>query len=310
MTYVVYSAAPELPEPPLPKFLGLSHAWTGWDGTRFDLSVPTAGVLMLMDGATGMHMPEFDQYTDEHASVDGARYRGTRTRVRNPEWTLGIFGDTTPEWRDRDSAFWRTMHPGRPGLWAVTDADGAARTLTCRYRSSSELQYGRDPHKAGWAIYPVSLMAERPYWEGSPINSPVWGESESEDFTGPSDAAPDYYVSGATSLGSAQLTNPGDVDAHVTYTVRGIGSGLTSVAISAAGGQLGFGAVAAGSVLRINTDPTAPLATLDGVDVSGSVDPWDPRSIPAGESSPLDITMVGQGTVQASFVPRYFRAFG
>jgi hypothetical protein len=308
VTYVVYSAAPEIPEPPLPKFLGLSHTWTGWDGTTFDLTEGTAGVFMLLDGVTGMHMPEFDQFLDEHASVDGARYRGERTRVRNPEWTLGIFGDTSPEWRARDVAFWRTMHPGRPGLWTVTDPDGATRTLACRYRSSSEIQFDLDPSKAGWSVYPVTLMAERPYWEGAPINSPVWGEAESEDFTGPDDEAPDYYVAGATSLGSAAMANPGDVDASLVYTVRGVGAGLTSVSIEAAGGELGFGAVAAGSVLRINTDPTAPLATLDGVDVSGSVDPWDPRAIPAGESSALGITMVGEGTVQASFVPRYFRA--
>lgn len=309
MTYVVLSSPPVLPEPPLPKLQGLRHTWTGWDGTVFDLSVPSAGVLLLEDGVTGMHMPEFDQYTDEHASVDGARYRGTRTRVRNPEWTLGIFGDTTPQWRARNTALWRTLHPSKPGLWTVTDSDGAGRTLTCRYRSSSELQYGRDPHKAGWSIYPVSLMAERPYWEGPPINSPVWGQDEAVNFTGPSDAAPDYYVSGATSIGSAAMENPGDVDASLIYTVRGVGTGLTSVSINAAGGSLGFGAVAAGSVLRINTDPTAPLATLNGVDVSGAVNPWDPRAIPAGETSPLAITMVGQGTVQASFVPRYFRAF-
>jgi len=308
MTYVVFSSAPVVPEPPLPRYLGLSHTWTGWDGTSFDLTEGTAGVFMLLDGVTGMHLPEFDQFLDEHASVDGARYRGTRTRVRNPEWTLGIFGESTPEWRARDVAFWRTMHPERPGLWTVTDSDGAARTLTCRFRSSSEIEFGLDPAKAGWSVYPVTLMAERPYWEGAPVHSPVWGTEVSENFTGPSDAAPDYYVSGATSLGSAELANPGDVDAHVTYTVRGVGSGLTSVAIAAAGGQLGFGAVAAGSVLRINTDPTAPLATLNGVDVSGLVNPWDPRPIPAGESSPLAITLVGQGTVQGSFVPRYFRA--
>lgn len=309
MTYVVYSAAPEIPEPPLPKFLGVSHSWTGWDGTTFDLTGGSAGVFMLLDGVTGMHLPEFDQYMDEHASADGGRYRGSRTRVRNPEWTLGIFGETTAEWRARDVAFWRTMHPGRPGLWTVTDSDGASRTLTCRFKSAPELQYGQDPHAAGWSVYAVTLLAERPYWEGAPVHSPAWGTEVSENFTGPSDAAPDYYVSGATTLGSAALTNPGDVDAHVTYTVRGVGSGLSSVSIQAAGGELGFGAVAAGSVLRINTDPTAPLATLDGVDVSGLVTPWDPRPIPDGETSPLAITMVGGGTVQASFTPRFFRAF-
>lgn len=309
MTYVVYSEVPELPEPPLPAYQGFGHTWTGWDGTSFDLAVPSAGVLLLLDGVTGMHLPEFDQYTDEHASVDGARYRGSRTRVRNPDWTLGVFGDTSKEWRARDAAFWRTMRPDLPGLWTVTDPDGATRSLTCRFRSSSEHSYDRDPHLAGWSVYTVSLMAERPFWEGAPVNSPVWGESESVDFTGPDDEAPSYHVSAATSLGSAALTNPGDVDGWLVWTIKGTGSGLTSVEIEAAGGGLGFGAVAAGETLRIVTDPTLPTATLDGVDVTGEVDPWDPRPIPAGETSPLAITLVGEGTAQASFIPRYLRAF-
>ncbi|MFJ4107883.1 phage tail family protein [Oerskovia enterophila] len=310
MNYVVYAAAP-IPEPPLPPaFDGFRHRWTGWDGTSFDLSVPTAGVQLLQDGITGMHMPEFDQYMDEHASVDGARYRGSRTRTRNPEWTLGIFGDSSKEWRERDRSLWHSLHPDHPGLWTVSDPDGVSRSLTCRYRSAPEVPYARDPLRAGWAVHQVTLLAVNPYWEGAPIHSPIWGNAETPvNFTGPSDSAPDFYVSGATSIGSASMTNPGDVDAHVTYTAKGTGTGLTSVRIQAAGGDMLYGPIAAGSTLRIMTDPTAPIATLDGVDVSGAVSPWDPRPIPAGETSPLLVTLVGQGTLQASFTPRYFRAF-
>ncbi len=310
MTYIVYAEAP-IPEPPLPPaFQGFHHTWTGWDGTSFDLSVPTAGVQLLQGGLTGLHMPEFDQFLDEAASVDGATFRGDRAKVRNAEWTLGIFGDSSAEWRERDTAFWRTMRSRRPGLWTVTDPDGVSRSLVCRFRSTSEYSYERDPLKAGWAVYQVALLAEQPFWTGAPILSPVWGNTETPvNFTGPSDSAPDYYVSGATTIGSASMTNPGDVDADLTYTAKGTGTGLTSVRIQAAGGDMLYGPVAAGSTLRINTDPAAPLATLDGVDVSGAVDPWDPRPIPAGETSPLAVTLVGQGTLQASFVPRYFRAF-
>lgn len=310
MTYVVYAEAP-IPEPPLPPaFQGFQHTWTGWDGTSFDLSVPTAGVQLLQDGITGMHMPEFDQYMDEHASVDGARYRGSRVKVRNPEWTLGVFGDSSKQWRERNTALWNTFRPDRPGLHTVTDPDGVSRSLLCRYRSSAELSYARDPLKAGWAVYQVTLLAEQPFWLGAPILSPIWGNAEAPvNFTGPSDSAPDFYISGATTIGSASLTNPGDVDADVAYVAKGTGTGLTSVRIQAAGGDMLYGPVAAGSTLRISTDPAAPLATLDGVDVSGAVSPWDPRAIPAGETSPLAVTLVGQGTLQASFTPRYFRAF-
>lgn len=309
MSYIVYAAAP-IVEPPLPPaFQGLRHTWTGWNGQSFDLSVPTAGILLLQGGVSGLHMPEFDQFLDEHASVDGARYQGSRAKVRNPEWTLGVFGDSSREWRGRDTAFWDTMRPNLPGLWAVTDPDGVSRSLMCRYRSSSEFSYERDPLQAGWAVYQVTLMAERPYWEGAPILSPIWGNAETPvNFTGPADSAPDFYISGATTIGSAALGNPGDVDAHLVWTIKGTGAGLTSVRIQAAGGDMLYGPIAAGSTLTIRTDPVSPLATLNTTDVSGAVSPWDPRPIPAGETSPLLVTLVGEGTAQASFTPRYLRA--
>jgi hypothetical protein len=310
LTYVVYAESP-IPEPPLPPaFEGFQLRWTGWNGQSFDLSTPFAGVQMLQDGVTGLHMPEFDQFFDEHASVDGGRYRGERAKMRSVEFPLGVFGDSSVEWRARDTAWWDTMRPSKAGLLTVTDPEGRSRSLICRYRSSPEYAFKKDPLKAGWAVYQVTLVAERPYWEGAPILSPVWGDSETlVNFTGPSDSAPDFYVSGATSIGSASMTNPGDVEAYLSYTAVGVGSGLTSVRIQAAGGDMMYGPVAAGSTLRINTDPALPVATLNGVDVTGAVSPWDPRPIPEGETSPLSVTLVGQGTVQASFTPRFFRAF-
>lgn len=309
MTYVVYARPPVLPEPPLPVWQGMRHTWTGADGSEFDLSNATAGIVLLLDGVTGMHLPEFDEYLDENASVDGARYRGSRTRARRPEWTLGVFGDSSAEWRARDTAFWSTMHPDRPGVWTVTDPDGRSRSLRCRYRTSSEHEYDRDPLEAGWAVYSVTLTAERPFWEGERITSPLWGQGAAgTPFTGPDDRAPAYHISKATTLGSAEIENPSDVDADLVWTIRGEGAGLTGVEISAAGGSLAFGAVPAGSVLCIDTDPTSPTATLDDVDVSGAIDPWDPRPIPARTTSPLSITLAGQGTAQASFIPRYMRA--
>src|SRR5690606_32154320 len=95
-------------------------------------------------------------------------------------------------------------------------------------------------------------------------------------FTGNEDEAPSYWISGATSIGSARLQNEGDIDAPLTWTIRGRGAGLTSVSIEGEAGELGFGTVADGETLTISTDPTRPLALLDGVDVTGAVDPWDP----------------------------------
>lgn len=304
-SYVVYGAPPA-PEPPSsPLWEGLTHTWTGWDGTTFDLTAGTAGVYLLLDGVTGMHLPEFDQYLDEYAGVDGGRYRGDRTRVRQPSWTIGIFGDNSRLWRARDTAFWKTIHTRRPGMWTVTDPDGRSRSLLCRLRSSGEHEYSSDPMYAGLALYPVELLAEQPYWTGAPVQSPVWRQPAGVPFTGPTDAAPAYHLARAATSASATLKNEGDVDADLVHVVKGP---VESVVIGAAGGTVAFGQVNDGSVLRINTDPTYPIATLDGTDVTEHVVPWDPAPIPAGETTQLDITLVGAGSLQSSFIPRYWRA--
>lgn len=158
---------------------------------------------------------------------------------------------------------------------------------------------------AGWSIYTVEMLAEQPYWTSAPVASPTWAVEEGVDFTGPTDEAPPYYVSAASTIDSAELTNPGDVEAHLTYTIKGP---VDSVTIDVAGGQLGYGEVPSGQTLKIVTDPTRPVATLDGVDVTGQVEPWDPQPIPGSATTQLSIALAGAGSVQASFTPRHRRA--
>lgn len=307
MAEIFWAAPYTPPTPPIPVWQGFTHTWTGWDGREWPLSDPEKGVALLKDGVTGMHMPEFDQPLDEYASVDGARYRGTRARVRNPEWLIGIYGDTTAAWRKLDVEFWKSMHPDKPGVWTVTDSAGKSRSLRCRFRSTSEHQYGVDPAEVGWSLYTVTLLAEGSYWEGEEISSPTWTAADPVDFIDSEELGPPYHPGNALTTGDAELTNPGDVDAWLTWQIEAV-EAVTSVDIDAAAGKLGYGAMSQGDVLVISTDPTRPMAELNGEDVSGTIDPWDPRPIPAGETSPLGIDMVGGGAIRATFTPRHFRA--
>lgn len=310
MTFAVYATPPAVASLPVSPWTGLRHTWQGSDGSTWDLSDPTSGVFMTDGGITGLHMPQFDQYLDEYANLNGGVYRGSRAQVRNPEWTVFIWNDGTSQgFLDRYRALWDTLDPNRPGLWTVTDvASGESRTLVCRYRSAEELNYTRDPLQAGWAVYTVTLLAEDPFWAATPVVSPVWGNDSSVNFTGPSDAAPDFYISGATQA-TATLANAGDVDAWLTWTVVGGSGGVSTVSLGTDGGTVGFGAVAEGSTLVVSTDPTNPVVLLNGTDVSGAANPWDPREIPAKTTSILTIALTGTGTVQARFVPKYLRAF-
>lgn len=294
------------PPPPVPAFTGLEHTWTGWDGTRWELTNPDGGVVLVTGGVVGMNMPAFDHYSSESPALAGARHRGSRARPREPEWPLLVYSDaSSAEWIERDRAFWRTMHPDKAGQWTVTDPrTGASRSLLCRFYDDGNHAFDIDPVEAGWGLYAITLMADQPYWLGDWVTSPTWGQVTSTDFI-PSGGAPPFNITSGAAFAAAELTNPGDVAAWPTWTIKGPFSSLT---LTVAGGVIGVpGGVPAGQTLTVHTDPRDQAALLGGTDVTGTVD-FDPRPIPAGETSPVGVTYAGSGSVQAAFLPRYFRA--
>jgi hypothetical protein len=62
-----------------------------------------------------------------------------------------------------------------------------------------------------------------------------------------------------------------------------------------------------GQTLVIDTG--APVALLDGVDVTGQLDAAGFASLPARATTDLGIVMSGTGTVRAEFVPLHERAW-
>jgi len=311
MTNFILAAAPTAPPPPLSVWRGVQHVWQGANGLSFALDAHMTGVVLLQEGVIGLHLPEFDQFVDESASVAGARYRGSRARSREVEWMLGIYGHSSAEFLERDRAFWSTVRPDQPGTWTVILPDGTRRSLRCRFRSADQVMHPHDPVARGWAVYQVTLLAEQPFWQGQEVASPTWGAGDSTTpFTGDEDEAPPFYISSATTLGSASIANPGDVPEWLTYRVEGgTSGGLSGVVIEHSGGKVEFGAVAEGEVLEIRTNPEQPLALLDGADVTGSLVEYDPRPIPPGETTPLAVTLSGSGKIRAFFTPRYYRAW-
>lgn len=307
MSAIVLAVPYVPPPPPVPPFTGFEHTWTGWDGSHWSLSDPDGGVVLVSGGVVGMNMPTFDHYSSESPALAGARHRGSRAQVREPEWPLLVYSDKGSEdWLERDRAFWRTMHPDRPGVWTVTNPrTGEHRSLMCRFYDDGSHAFDLDPAEAGWALYSLTLRADQPYWLGEWVSSPLWGTPVSTDFIPPG-GAPPFNISSGMALASAELTNPGDVAAWPTWTITGP---FSSITLSTAGGTVGIpGGVASGQTLTVHTDPRDQAALLGGVDVTGTVD-FDPRPIPAGESSPVEVEFAGSGSVQAAFMPRYFRAF-
>lgn len=307
MTTVVYAMPYAPPPPPAPKWQGYRMTWTGADGSTWNLD-GSDGVLLTKEGLVGLHMPAYDRFTSTSPSRPGSRHRGSRAKERPVEWNLLVWSDESSEaWREIDRAFWRSFDPDAPGTWTVTDPRGRSLSLRCRFVGPEGAGYDSDPGKRGWALYQVQLVATDPFWVGAPIEE-SWRQAAPVPFFDLAGSPPFNIMSGASTAG-ATMTNPGDVEAYPVWTVADT---MLSLSITVDGGEIVLPTVAQGQTLTVDTDPAVALAILTDVDgarydVSGLVDPWDPRPIPPGADVPLLLVADGFGTITARIVPRYRR---
>lgn len=315
MTALVFASVPTVPLPIVQPWHGLTVTWTGWDGTIWDLHDWRTGVELLRE-VQGWHLPAWEDQVDEYAGIDGQVYLGeSRMLPRRVEWNVFVWtDDSSEEWLARDQAWWRSFHPARPGIWSVTTPGGQTRTLHCRLQSDGGYAYGLDPSEAGWAAYPVSLVADSPGWLGQPITR-EWEQVAGRPFLTP--YFPPVFVSSAARLESATIPNPGDVAAPLIWTITAV-EGNVSTTISVGGGVLELPVVPAGKTMVVDTRPaeqTIIVGTSEGGvftaedDLSGGGGIWDPRPVPAGTAIPIGFEMVGLGRVKAELQPLHWRAF-
>lgn len=303
MAPVILSTPAPVPATIASDWQSLQLIWVGWDGSVWDLNSREAGALLYRRGVEGLHNPRITRQTSTSRAVPGNRLRGWRAEAREVFWPIYLWGDSSREWRERNTAFLRTIHPDRPGMWRVTA--GETRTLRLTGTFDEPHQYDIDPHLFGWAQYGITLEAAQPFWEGAPIKRGPWRAPASQPFIDPA-GSPPLHISRGTAFGSATIPNPGDVEAWGTWTLNGpledieVGIGDTYVAP--------FDLIA-GQTLRIDTDPRNPSATLNGVDATAELGLQDFAPIPPGEEVELHVEAAGAGSVEFSLVPLYFRAF-
>lgn len=293
------------PAPPASPFRGLVQKWTGWDGSVWEVSNPAGGVFFEADGVVGLGDGPADRFFSTSPAVAGSRFRGSRNLERPVVWQVGVFSDVSSQaWIDLTRAFRNTLHRQRPGVWMVTQPSGESRTLACRFTDSPD-SLGVDPVRLGWGSWTVNLVAEDPYWQGAPIRR-TFAASEPADFF-PEGGGPPFTISEGSTLASATINNPGDVDAWPVWTVNGP---TTAVSLGVGDASIGIpGDLDEGDVLVIDTDPRRQSATLNGARVRGVLSPHDFAPIPAGGMSDLTLTIVGDGSVECVIVPRYERAW-
>lgn len=322
---IIYSLpAPTLP-PPAPVMVGTEVVWRGWDGSEWALFDPKGGVVILRDGVEGLHMPKFKQYVRSSPAVPGQIFTGVIAEPRSLFFKVLVWEDgDSGAWVERDRAFWHSMHPGKEGTLTISPAGaGSRRSIACRLVPDA-YQYPVDPGYARWAEYPVTLIADDPFWRGEPVRAGWLGDTgPGEEFyeeDGPHliNIGPGHTTDGAV------ISNMGDEDAWPVWTI--IGPSTTST--------VGVGdnvvvvpfATVAGKALVIDTDPrvrtaieydyTAPTyygaAEVLENPVDRTADLTDSvnfAAIPPGAASPLNISLSGTGAIRVELVPRYWRAW-
>ena len=116
-------------------------------------------------------------------------------------------------------------------------------------------------------------------------------------------------------IGSAELTNPGDVDVWPIWQATADGGPIT-LSISAAGGTIGIPPLASGQTVLVDTDPIsggADRGVLVGdvltspVAIDAQLGVYQPRRVPAGATIPVGLALTGPGRVSAALTPLHWR---
>ena len=310
--------APYTPPPPAlaeapPPILrqGFRHTLLGWDGSEWDLTGMTSGVVLVEGGVRGLGMPPVTHYRDQSPALPGSRYRGTRVEDRSGFWPVFVYhDDTEQDWINLNQSFTKTMRPTEISTWRVIQPNAATRYLDVRYEGGLDEPFEADPSFRGWALHGITLNAEQPYWRGDAIlrTFETRPTASGLNFGGPGV----INIFPGVTFDTASISNPGDVPSRVAWVLRGplesarvgVGSKMIDVPFQ----------LFAGEVLTIYTEPDLMLALDgDGVDRTDDLGPTSDLSgtIQPGSDARLSVrpgSAVG-GSIEASLVPLYYMAF-
>lgn len=300
---IVYAASVTTPETVVgiePRFM----KWTGFDGSVWVLTGAGASNPRMRPGVKGLHMPEMVVQKSSTPLVAGVDLLGYELPERSVYWPLLFRSASVLDWEQDHAGLFDSFHPIEPGVWQVGAGDDA-RTVELTGDFKGDYTFTRDPFMTGLAVIGVELIAPRPLWRGKPIKKTFGGE-EGVDFIPPTPGE-NYFPSPTATFQQAQIDNPGNEPAYLTYTAVGPLPDLT-MGVGEAVIDVPF-AVNAGSTLVVNTDPAGQFATLDGVDCTRELGFQVFAPVPPRGTTSLAIAASGSGTVTAELTPLYWRAF-
>jgi len=327
VAYVVYGTPYQPPAPSPPAWSRLPMTWTA-KGVEWSLSNPESG-LFLLPGVRGLGSVKTDRHVTSSPGAAGSRFEGVSVLDREVFWPVHIYHDSSSiDWMLRDRAFWAGMDPEDTGVWRVTHPDGAHRSLTLRFTSDGDHTSNGDPVLRGWETYGITLVAEKPYWEGDPVVKAFAGVAPPPPFfpEAPTVDGEIVNIAPGYSVSNAAMDNPGDVESYPRWFIEGPAT-TASVGVGGVVVDVPF-AVPEGQTLVIESDPDfigatmydiadsgvgmKPSERVVGVDLINPVDKTadlgeaDFAPIPAGQQVPLSLTLVGLGKVEA-LLPTLYR---
>lgn len=312
---IVISSPPPPPSPPagepwkpalqrLPMPPRLQIEWEAPDGQRWEVTHSRAAVWLL-EGATGLGMVPVDHLRAEGLS-HGATWEGFRVPSVEVQLPLRIEAADLDSFLSLRDRVMDALHPAVTSRLIVTRPDGVERSLTLRYQEGAT-----NPAEAGDVLlrrrvtYAVTWLADDPFWAGEPVAR----RFAYDDSGYRSPPSPPVYLAPSQVLGDAEITNPGEMPAPLSWKVEapftgftiGVGSALTSATLTKATGFL-VGDMTAGRVTLVDESGVDRWAALTDVRFA---------EVPRG-THPLATSVTGAGpgsAVTVTLHPRFLRSW-
>lgn len=288
----------------------LGITWKDHNNTTWDLV--NGPVALMNSGVQGFGMPQAADTIRKTALVHGQTFQSWRLEPRELFMPITFRDDAELDVEGIQRTFWDGLAIGEYGTFSVTDGNGAVRSIQARFLDDGAVSFGVDPysdtHK--FRTYGLTFVADDPWWRG-PEESFTFGlgPEGTATFFGNGSSATPFYIIKSTGGADSTLTNNGDQDAWITWTIEGP---MTSFDLEIGGHHIaGDIVVDSGETLTIETSPLNQLAYLDdGTKVTRYLSSADFAPLPAtGATVTVGIDVVGTGNITAAFSPVYWRAF-
>lgn len=288
--------------------------WISHLGVTWDLMRGTEGVT-LTSGLESLMLPSFTPKTTRTARAPGRRFHGIDLEEFSAQ--LGVtVADTWvsrpdgsfrrgAQWLGLDAAFRESFSPTEPGTLQITSPSGTRRYIG-RLEDLEAESMSPMPDVRGRQSYDISLGADMPLYFGDVVAQDFpFVESTAENYYGPNNLAPPFYISAGNAAGNAQVLNPGQVETWPTWIIDGPGQAIVGVGDH----MTHVPALGAGQRLVIVTDPHRTSVTDEGGNRAWDrMELYDFAPIPVGDQVPISVHIIGGGpgaNIRLELVPLY-----